>query len=71
MIIVVVVTPVVGALTVVCFVVCYFISILVLQSSSDGASCFAWFVFLVSRDCCVAFPRGAMGLSAVCDCGIF
>ena len=31
---------------------------------------FAWFVFLVSRDCCVALPRGAMGLSAVCDCGI-
>ena len=31
----------------------------------------AKFVFLVSRDCCVALPRGAMGLSAVCDCGIF
>ena len=28
------------------------------------------FVFLVSRDGCVALPRGAMGLSAVCDCGI-
>ena len=24
----------------------------------------------VSRDCFVALPRGAMGLSAVCDCGI-
>ena len=34
------------------------------------AGCFAKFVFLVSRDCCVALPRGAMGLSAVCDCGI-
>ena len=34
------------------------------------AGCFAWFVFLVSHDCCVALPRGAMGLSAVCDCGI-
>ena len=22
---------------------------------------------LVSRDCCVALPRGAIGLSAVCD----
>ena len=21
-------------------------------------------------DCCVALPRGVMGLSAVCDCGI-
>ena len=26
--------------------------------------------FLVSRNGCVALPRGAMGLSAVCDCGI-
>ena len=25
---------------------------------------------LVSYDCCVALPRGATGLSAVCDCGI-
>ena len=25
------------------------------------------FVFLVSRNCCVALPRGAMGSSAVCD----
>ena len=24
----------------------------------------------MSRDCCVALPHGAMGLSAVCDCGI-
>ena len=32
--------------------------------------CFAYFVFLVSRDCCLALPRGAMGLSAACDCGI-
>ena len=29
----------------------------------DG--CFALFVFLVSHDCCVALPHGAMGLSAV------
>ena len=34
----------------------------------DG--CFALFVFMVSRDCCVALPHDAMGLSAVCDCGI-
>ena len=26
---------------------------------------------MVSRGGCVALPRGAMGLSAVCDCGIF
>ena len=30
---------------------------------------FAWFVFLVSRGCCVALPCGAMCLSAVYDCG--
>ena len=24
----------------------------------------------MSHDCCVALPQGAMGLSAVCDCGI-
>ena len=24
----------------------------------------------MSRDCCVALSRGAMGLSAVCDCNI-
>ena len=41
---------------------------IILMGKRDG--CFAWFVFLVSRDCCVALPRSAMGLSAVCDCGI-
>ena len=43
------------------------------QDDTDGeerAVCLAWFVFLVSRDCCVALPRGDMGLSAVCECGI-
>ena len=30
----------------------------------------AWFVFLASPDCCVALLQDAMGLSAVCDCGI-
>ena len=28
------------------------------------------FIFLVSRDCGVALPRGATGLSAFCECGI-
>ena len=36
----------------------------------ERADCFALFVFLVSRDGWVALPRGATGLSAVCDCGI-
>ena len=29
-----------------------------------------FFVYHVSRDCCVALPHGAAGLSAVCHCGI-
>ena len=53
----------------------YSVSILVLQSSChhDGeerTGCFDLFVFLVSRECCVSLPRDAMGLSAVCNCGI-
>ena len=57
---------------VLCFVVGYFVSILVLQSSQWGRE--SWLLcfvcYLVSRDCCVALPRNARGLSAVCDCGI-
>ena len=34
----------------------------------ERAGCFAYFIFLVSCDCCVAIPLSAMGLSAVCDC---
>ena len=45
---------------VLCFVVRYFVSILI----------FALFVFLVSRDYCVALPRVATGLFAVCYYGI-
>ena len=58
---------------VLCFVVRCFVSVLILRSSPSGGKvgCFAWFVILVSRDCRVALPRGAMCLSAVCDCGVF
>ena len=58
---------------VLCFVVRYFMSILVLHSSwwGVGARCLAWFVFLVSRGGWVALPRGVVGFSAVSDCGIF
>ena len=31
----------------------------------ERVGCFAYFVFLVADDCCVALPRSAMGLSAV------
>ena len=50
----------------------YFVSILVLQSSDEEererAGYLALFVFLVSRNYCVALHHDAMGLSAVCDC---
>ena len=36
----------------------------------ERGGCFAQFVFLVPRDCCVALPCGAIGLSAVRDRGI-
>ena len=54
------------------FVVRYFMSILVCNhlDGEEKAGCFAYFVFLVSHDGCVALPNGAMGLPAVCDCGI-
>ena len=51
-----------------CFVVRYVMSIQV-SFAIILVESFAFFVFLVSRDCCVALPRGGMGLSAVCDCG--
>ena len=40
------------------------------ERERERAGCFALFVFLVSRECCVALPHDATGLSAVCDCGI-
>ena len=36
----------------------------------ERVGCFAWFVLLVSSDCCMALPRGSMGLSAISECGI-
>ena len=34
------------------------------------SGCFALIVLLLSHYCCVALPHNAMGLAAVCDCGI-
>ena len=50
----------------------YVLSILVCNhlDGEEKAGCFAYFVFLLFLDGCVALPRGAMGLSVVCDCGI-
>ena len=43
---------------------------IILMGNRERAVCFALFVFLMSRDCCVAHPHGAAGSSAVGDCGI-
>ena len=59
-----------GCVIVLYFVVRYFMSILVLQSSWWGreiTGCFAYVIFLVSHDCCVGFSHSDMGLSADCD----
>ena len=54
-----------------CYALLYVNSSFYNQLDWEGrAYCFAYFVFLVSDDCYVALPRDAMGLSAVCDCGI-
>ena len=54
------------------FVVGYLIFILFCNylDGEERAGYFAWFVLMLSRGCCVAFPCDTMGLSAVCDCGI-
>ena len=66
--------PLWESVIVLCFGVRFLRSLLVLQSSGWERErelvALLSFVFLVSRDCCVALPRGAMGLSAVCNCGI-
>ena len=49
------------------FVVPYFVSSL---DWEERAGCFTLFVLLVSCDCCLALPLGAVGLSAVFNCGI-
>ena len=67
-----IVAPIVGFCKCYMFVVRYFMSILVCYQldGEEITGCFTLFVFLVSRDCCVALPHDATGLSAVCDCGI-
>ena len=51
-------------------VVCFPCLYLIVPWDDLQAGCFAWFVFLLSRGGVAALPRGAVGLSVVCDCGI-
>ena len=64
--------PLWDSVTVPCFGVSYFVSILVLQSTRWGRESWllALFVVLVSLDWCVALLHDAIGLSAVWDFGI-
>ena len=63
-----VVTPIAGF----CNCSMFWCALLCVHSSFAIISgCFALFVLLVSHYCCVAFSHSAIGLSAVCDCGIF
>ena len=64
--------PLCESLIVLCFVVRYFMVILIFQSFGWGRE--RWLLclvcHLVSRECCVALPRGVMGMSRVCNCSI-
>ena len=64
--------PLWESVIVLCFIVYHFLSSLVFLLSWWGRESWlpANFVFLASRDCCVALPCDAMSLSAVCDSGI-
>ena len=66
-----IVTLLLDSVIVLCFVVRYLVSILVLQSSLWGReSWFLCFVCFLGVSCRVALPHDATALSAVCDCGI-
>ena len=55
------------------FVMHYFVSILVLHlEEEEKAGCYAIIVLHMYSyyTCSVALPHGAVGWSAVCDCGI-
>ena len=45
-------------------------SVMCLHSAEKRELVAFLFFFLVSRDCCMALPHDATGLSTVCNCGI-
>ena len=65
-----IVTPITGFCNCSIFLLLYVNSCfaIIFMGKRERAGCFAYFVFLVSLDCCVATPLSAIGLSAICDC---
>ena len=53
-----------------CTLLCVHSSISIILMGKRELVALLGFVFLVSRGGRAALPRGATGLSAVCDCGI-
>ena len=53
-----------------CALLCVHSWFAIISISQGRAGCFALVVFRVPRDCFVALPNDATGLSVVCDCGI-
>ena len=53
-----------------CGLLCAHSSFAIISMGKRDLVALLCFVILVSRDCCVALPHDAKGLSAVCDCGI-
>ena len=68
-----IVTPIVGLCNCsmfYCALICVHSSLAIISMGTRELVALLSLSLLVSRDCCVALPRDATGLSAVCDCGI-
>ena len=53
-----------------CALLCVPSSFAIISMEEERAGCFALFVSLVSRDCCVALPHDVNSLFVLCDSGI-
>ena len=53
-----------------CALLCVHSSFAIISTGGERAGCFALFVSLESRDCCVALPHDVKSLFALCDSGI-
>ena len=68
-----IITPIVGLCVhsmFCCILVCVLSRFSIILMGERKMAVLLWFVFLVSCKCYVALPHGAVGWSAVFDCGI-